>query len=153
MGLLDYPVSMWGILGRVVVVPSSLLGGRLAISGPSWWAWWRTCCGPWQVWPVLSESDNGYCRTLATLGPSCICQRSALYFWRAHSSGSSSRGGVTFDGGVGYPSAQADAATPLQNLGFRTFLPPSDNVGICHLVIRLCQLSECLLCSGHGFFG
>ena len=62
-------------------------------------------------------------------------------------------GGVTFDGGVGYPSAQADAATPLQNLGFRTFLPPSDNVGICHLVIRLCQLSERLLCSRHGFFG
>ena len=62
-------------------------------------------------------------------------------------------GGVTFDGGVGYPSAQADAAPPLQNLGLRTLLPPSDNVSICHLVIRLCQLSERLLCSRHGFFG
>lgn len=62
-------------------------------------------------------------------------------------------GGVAFDGGAGYPLAQADAATPLQNLGFGTLLTPSDNVGICHLVIRLCQLSERLLCSCHGFFG
>lgn len=64
-----------------------------------------------------------------------------------------SRGGVAFDGVAGYPYYQADAAPPLQNLGLRTLLPPSDNVGICHLVIRLCQLSERLLCSRHGFFG
>ena len=153
MGLLDYPVSMWGILGRVVVVPSSLLGGRLAISGPSWWAWWRTCCGPWQVWPVLSESDNGYSRTHSTHTRTCVCTCTRTHARASSPSKPASRGGVTFDGGAGYPSAQADAAIPLQNLGFRTFLPPSDNVGICHLVIRLCQLSECLLCSGHGFFG